>query len=81
LIYDSILLSIDGIAAESNCGIFIDKNQLDGYDITLVGSWRVIAMASYLLKDIVGGSTNSDGKHSQTKVSVRRYKPKEDRDA
>jgi serine/threonine protein kinase len=56
LINDSILPSIDGIAAESNCCFYIDKNQLEAfYDITLVGSWRAIAIASYLLKDAVKG--------------------------
>ncbi|KAG7353333.1 nuclear protein SET [Nitzschia inconspicua] len=54
LINESIIPAIDGIAAESNCGICIDKNQLgDFYDITLVGSWRAISIASYLLKDAV----------------------------
>ncbi|KAL3919148.1 MAG: hypothetical protein SGILL_003899 [Bacillariaceae sp.] len=56
LINDSILPAIDGISAESNCSIYIDKNQLgDVYDITIEGSWRAIAIASYLLIKTVGG--------------------------
>ncbi|KAL3918428.1 MAG: hypothetical protein SGILL_004239 [Bacillariaceae sp.] len=56
LINDSILPAIDGIAAESNCSIYIDKNQLgDVYDITLEGPWRAIAIASHLLVKTVGG--------------------------
>jgi serine/threonine protein kinase len=56
LIRDFILPAIDGVAAESNCGIYIDKNQLgDVYDITIEGSWRAIAIASHLLIKTVGG--------------------------
>lgn len=78
-IKEHILPAIDGISAESNCNIYIDRSlpeprkQDPVFDVMLEGSWRAVSLASHLLLGVVENSSSvmaqkSDGKHAKETV-------------
>ena len=59
IIKELILPSLDGICAESECSIFIEKDPVnEQWDIVLQGSWRALSIASFLLSESVKGKGN-----------------------
>jgi hypothetical protein len=56
IIRSYILPALDGIVAESNCSIYLEKEDVSAIEqIILEGSWRALAIASYLLQEAVDG--------------------------
>jgi serine/threonine protein kinase len=73
-----ILPSIDGVMAESNCCIYMDRAEKgsraedSAFDVTLEGSWRSVALAAHALIRTVanaGGNAAFDRKPYEKKQS------------
>ena len=53
VIHDIIVPVIDSMSAESKCKIIVGENENGGFeDIMLEGSWRALAIAEYLLRNV-----------------------------
>lgn len=75
IVTTSILPILDGIEAESNCSIYLEREDVTGVEnIILEGSWRALSIATYHLQQAVSGRCElfaSDNIKASTQSSIQ----------
>lgn len=72
VIKEAILPALDGIGAESNCSIYLEREEASGMEhIILEGSWRALSIASFLLQQAIEGKGQLIPVENQVPLSLQ----------